>query len=148
SLGHDADDRIDSSLHLQLKFRQIRGSGEVSLPVAVAHDGRGGSMETLFLRHKSAAANRLGSKNAEEILGYDADIDSHGFASAGNRGKPILISSQTGQSVVLGQKIIKVQVREIHAMSVRRLLPHANDLWRIGIRERPQENGIDHRKDR
>jgi len=81
---HHAGYRINRSLHPQVKSREVPCPAEISLPIAIADDGRRSTVKALFFGHKGAAAKRFDTERFEKAIGNRCDIHPHRLAAAGN----------------------------------------------------------------
>src|SRR5262249_2711784 len=83
ALGHDADDWVDAAFRPQLDSREIRSGAEIAPPIAIAHDGGGGSVEALLVGCKRASTKRLDAKGLEEAARDFGPVDADRLAAAG-----------------------------------------------------------------
>jgi hypothetical protein len=103
-------------------------------------------VQALLVGSKRAAANRLDAKDLEEIAGDGGEVETYWLAATRNGREPKSIYRETIERAVLGEKVVKIWIRQVDAMAVRRLFPDANDLLGIWVGKRAEQYGVYNRE--
>ena len=125
-------------------------SREESLPTAVGQDDRGRSAEPIVVGCETASHNRRHPEHREEICG---DLP-HGHQLPETLAQAVVLSGHSKQSEVaeaalLAGPVLKIEPgKRIRLNLVPLLVPFGDDHQpvRIRVRQRFQQNAIDHRK--
>src|SRR6266849_5068579 len=101
----------------------------------------------LILGRKTASQDGLDTHHSKEVAGHGGDHCLSRLGTARHRLRAASGFCQTLQGTTLRADVLKVRIRKTRALAARIRLPEPDNLLRLLVRQRPQQDSVNHTED-
>ena len=143
----DTDDRGRLIADFQVNGGEVASAAESLLPVGITDEGGRRSVEALLFWKEGATENGLHAHHRKEIARDESVLHARRFATPGDGGGIGIKFGEAGEGVILRAKVYEIGIGEIHAAAEGVLFPEPDNLLRIMVRERAEQDAVDDGKD-
>ena len=143
----DTDDRGRLIADFQVNGGKVASAAESLLPVGITDEGGRRSVEALLFWKEGATKNGLHAHHRKEIARDESVLHARRFATPGDGSGIEIKFGEAGEGVILRAKVYEIGIGEVHAAAEGVLFPEPDNLLRIMVRERAEQDAVDDGKD-